>query len=204
MTDLSLTYFDFDGGRGEPIRLALHIADIPFEDIRFPMSDFAEVRKTTPFGQVPVMEVNGQVITQSNALLRFVGQQADLYPEDIIDALLVDEVLDVVEDMTSKIVSTFGMQGDELKAAREALIEGPYNRYVEWLSDRLVAQGNGFFSGDTLSIADLKAWVWLRTLTSGIFDHIPADWLATKAPLLADYVELIAQYPEIHGYYANR
>ena len=32
MAKLKLTYFDFDGGRGEPARLALHIGGVTFED----------------------------------------------------------------------------------------------------------------------------------------------------------------------------
>ena len=40
MPKLKLTYFDFHGGRGEPARLALAIAGIPFEDDRVPGSDW--------------------------------------------------------------------------------------------------------------------------------------------------------------------
>jgi hypothetical protein len=36
MPKLVLTYFDFDGGRGEPARLALTIGGIAFEDRRIP------------------------------------------------------------------------------------------------------------------------------------------------------------------------
>ena len=34
MSRIKLTYFDFDGGRAEPTRLALSIAGIAFEDER--------------------------------------------------------------------------------------------------------------------------------------------------------------------------
>ena len=34
MAKLKLTYFDFDGGRGEPARLALHIAGVIFSSRR--------------------------------------------------------------------------------------------------------------------------------------------------------------------------
>ena len=34
MAKLRLNYFDFDGGRGEPARLALHIGGIAFEPPR--------------------------------------------------------------------------------------------------------------------------------------------------------------------------
>ena len=56
MPRLKLTYFDFAGGRAEPARLAFHIGGIAFEDYRFPGTQFGEVRKSTPFGQVPVLE----------------------------------------------------------------------------------------------------------------------------------------------------
>lgn len=34
MPKIVLTYFDFDGGRGEPARLALRIGGVEFEDRR--------------------------------------------------------------------------------------------------------------------------------------------------------------------------
>ena len=40
MTTYRLTYFDFDGGRGEPIRLALHAGGIEFEDHRISFAEF--------------------------------------------------------------------------------------------------------------------------------------------------------------------
>ncbi|NVO07297.1 MAG: glutathione S-transferase, partial [Rhodoferax sp.] len=45
MSQLTLTYFDMHGGRAEPVRLAMHIGGIAFEDKRFAFSEFAEVRK---------------------------------------------------------------------------------------------------------------------------------------------------------------
>ena len=57
MPKLKLTYFDFHGGRGEPARLALSIAGIPFEDDRVLGADWARRKPSTPFGSLPVLEV---------------------------------------------------------------------------------------------------------------------------------------------------
>ena len=42
MSDYKVTYFDFDGGRGEPVRIALHAAGIAFEDVRWSFPQFGD------------------------------------------------------------------------------------------------------------------------------------------------------------------
>jgi len=47
-TRLKLSYFDFPGGRGEPARLALNLAGIPFEDYRIPIGGLANSESGFP------------------------------------------------------------------------------------------------------------------------------------------------------------
>src|SRR6202166_410592 len=82
MTKLKLTYFDFDGGRGEPARLALHFGRVPYEDERISTKDWAQIRDRTPFQALPILEVDGKVVAQSNSINRYVGKLARLYPQD--------------------------------------------------------------------------------------------------------------------------
>jgi hypothetical protein len=91
MTNYKLTYFDFDGGRGEPIRIAFHIAGIDFEDNRLSFREFGEMRGSIRFSSLPILEIDGVAVSQSNALSRFVGKMAGLYPEDGLQALYCDE-----------------------------------------------------------------------------------------------------------------
>ena len=93
MAQLKLTYFDFHGGRGEPARLALFIGGIAFEDDRVKPADWARRKSETPFGALPVLEVDGQTVAQSNAINRYVGKLADLYPSDPWQAALCDETM---------------------------------------------------------------------------------------------------------------
>src|SRR6187549_2390098 len=92
MPKLKLIYFDFHGGRGEPARLALAMGGIPFEDDRVPPSEWERRKPNTPFGALPVLEVDGQTLAQSNAINRYVGKLTDLYPTDAWQAALCDEV----------------------------------------------------------------------------------------------------------------
>ena len=99
MPDYKLTYFDIDGGRAEPIRIAFHAAGIPFEDNRISFAEFGEQRAGIRFTAVPVLEIDGAQVTQSNALSRYVGKLAGLYPTDPLQALYCDEVLGAMEDL---------------------------------------------------------------------------------------------------------
>ena len=183
MAKIKVTYFDINGGRAEPIRLALHCLGQDFEDHRFPFSEFAEIRKGTPFGQVPVVELDGEQITQSNALSRYFGKQAGLYPEDDYQALLADEVMDVVEDISHKLSATMAMSGEELKKAREQLVQ-PLTTYLRWLNARLIKQGGEYFADNRLTIAELKVFVMVQWLSSGMLDHLPGDVGPAAAPAL--------------------
>jgi len=203
MSQLKLTYFDIHGGRAEPARLALHIGGIAFEDSRFGFADFAEVRKSTPFGQVPTLDVDGVQVTQSDAITRYAGKLTGLYPADPFQALLCDEVLAAVEDVTIKLGATFGLAGDALKDARAALVAGPITTYLRWLQSQLQAHGGQYFADNRLTVADLKVFVYVRGLNSGRLDHVPTDLVAQVAPQLNAHLQMVAQTPAIAQYYAQ-
>lgn len=203
MPQLKLSYFDMHGGRAEPVRLALHLGGVAFDDHRFAFPQFAEIRKSTPFGQVPTLDVDGTQFTQSDALLRFAGKLAGLYPTDALQALYCDEVTYVVEDAGVKMGPTFRMSGEEQKAARLALVNGSMPVYLGWLQQRLQAQGGEFFADGRLTVADLKVFIDVRALNSGRFDHVPTDLVERVAPALNAHMQRIAETPAIKAYYAQ-
>ena len=125
MTKLKLTYFDFHGGRGEPARLALSIGGIPFEDDRVQSTDWERRKADTPFGALPLLEVDGQILAQSNAINRYVGKLAKLYPSDPWQAALCDEAMEAVEDITTKIGATFFLPGRAKESPAQGADRGP-------------------------------------------------------------------------------
>ena len=203
MPQLKLTYFDFHGGRAEPARLALAIGGVAFEDYRFSFPDFAEVRKSTPFGQVPTLQVDGVQVTQCDAIIRYAGKLAGLYPTDAFQALLCDEVMCVVEEASVKLGPSFRMTGEEQKAARLALVNGSMPIYLAWLEKQLLAHGGQFFADNRLTVADLKVFVDVRGLNSGRLDHVPTDLVEKVAPALNAHMQRIASHPAVVQYYAK-
>lgn len=93
-----LTYFN-ERARGEPIRLIFVYAGVPFEDNRLTEKEFysrkeskflASLDKTTsltyflafPNGQLPILEVDGELLSQSGAITRFVARKFGLGGHD--------------------------------------------------------------------------------------------------------------------------
>ena len=199
-----LVYFDFDGGRGEVARLAFAIGALPFVDDRVPGAAWKERKPQMPLGALPVLEVEGRTVTQSNGINRYVGKLAGLYPADPWQAALCDEAMDVVEEIGMRIQATFELPPAEKKAQREALASGPITFVLTRLQDRLEEHGGRYFADDRLTVADLKVFVWIRHLRSGSLDHIPSDLVDRVAPRLVEHFERVRSLPEVKAYYAAR
>lgn len=204
MPRYKLTYFDFDGGRGEPIRIALHAAGIAFDDNRISFAEFGKQRGSLRFNSVPVFEIDGAAITQSNAICRYIGKLANFYPTDDLQALYCDEAMEALEDLLHHIVRTFGLEGDELKAAREKLVAGWLSVYLRGLDDLLTRGGGSYFADNRMTVADLKVFVQTRSLQAGNLDYVPTDLVQKIAPGLVEHQKRIASDPRVVAYYASR
>jgi prostaglandin-H2 D-isomerase / glutathione transferase len=166
-----------------------------------PPSEWERRKPNTPFGTLPVLEVDGQTLAQSNAINRYVGKLTDLYPTDAWQAALCDEVMEAVEDISTKIAATMFLPDEEKKSQRKALAEGPLPFYLTRLQQRLEAVGGRYFAADRLTVADLKVFVWIRHLRSGVLDHIPADLPDRVAPKLVQHYERVKNDPRLQAYY---
>jgi glutathione S-transferase len=200
---VKLTYFDSHGGRAEPARIALTAAGITFVDERVTFQDWGAMKPNTLLGGLPILEVDGRQITQSNAINRWVGRLAGLYPSDPWQAAECDEICDMVEHLSVEMGPSFSLKGDEQKRERERLVEGPFPKYLRALGKRLVERGGVWFAAGQLTMADLKVTDLVRMLTSGRLDHVPVDLVDRVAPALAEHRKRVVADPRVSGYYAR-
>lgn len=197
MPKLKLSYFDFDGGRGEPARIALRWAGVDFEDHRIPVADWPNVKAQYAYQQIPVLEVDGKTLHQSNAINRLAGKMANLYPSDDWQAAICDSVMDTVDDAVQLVVDTFFMPDQDKKARRAELIAGPLPMFLQGLDAELAAGGGEFFADQRITMADLKVCIWIQSLLSGNLDYIPTD-------IVADHSDgLLAHYDRVHALIDN-
>jgi len=108
-----------------------------------------------------------------------------------------------VEDIINKIVPTLFLPEQEKRTQRKALVEGPIPYYLERLQQRLEAHGGRYFADDHLSVADLKVFVWIRQLKSGILDHVPTDLPDRIAPKLVEHYERVKNEAGVKAYYSK-
>lgn len=112
---MKLYYFDLYA-RGEPIRLLLNHANIEFEDVRVTgptWQEFKADKEKCPYGQVPVLEVDGKFLAQGTAILRFLGTKYGYYPKDAEHAYQVDQLLDLCSDFMMPMVKLNFSKGTE-------------------------------------------------------------------------------------------
>jgi glutathione S-transferase len=183
ITSLRLRYFPFPGRAGA-IRDALKIGKVAFEDDFVSPEQFRERRASGefPFGGLPVLDVEtatGKYCSaQSNAILRFAGRLAGLYPvDDLIQALKVDEAMDVGEDINQLMGPSLHEKDVQKKMVmRKELAEKTLPEWATYLERLLISNGStGFIVGNALTVADLKLYWIVDWLTSGILDGIPTD-----------------------------
>ena len=140
---------------------------------------------------MPVLEVDGQPLTQSNSINRYVAKLAGLYPADDWQAALCDEFMGAVGDVVQLVVSTFFLSDYEKKSKREALVADELPLYLQQMAARLNANGGEHFSDQRLTIADLKVLIWIKGLLQGHLDYIPVGLVVEHAPELLSHAERI-------------
>ncbi|KAG1703176.1 hypothetical protein DVH05_008086 [Phytophthora capsici] len=196
---LKLTYFPFPG-RAEPIRLSLFIAGIPFEDERIGVDELNQRRSALPFNQLPVLDVNGVVVSQALSILRYVGTLGGLYsPSDIMEALRIDEVFSLIDEFYSSYAwnaSYFEKDPTKQMKLRHTLTKETLPNTLCLLEKR-VSKWNGCYSvGNRLTVADLAIYSLLWTFQSGRIAGVPTTVVAPYMKLIGIY-EAIATHPAV-------
>ena len=199
MSNVTLHYFDMAGGRGEEVRLALYLSGIEFDDHRVGREEWAKLKPTTPFGQMPVLEIKGKgIFSQSNAILGLVGSLHGLLPKDSFEAAHHIAILNAGEDLRCVINRTMSIKDDaEKKKAREDIVSG----YMKNWSDNVEKLIKGpFFGGNDLSVADLKLYIVMNWIKRGTVDHIPVTSFDSYAKLSALF-DAVRNHPKIVDWY---
>ncbi|KAF5279380.1 hypothetical protein FQA39_LY05490 [Lamprigera yunnana] len=90
-------------GIAEPIRYLLSYGGIDFEDFRFVQKKWPEIKPDMPFGQVPVLEIDGKAAYQSIAICRYLAKKVKLCGSNDWEDMEIDAVVDTIDDFRKKV-----------------------------------------------------------------------------------------------------
>ena len=177
------TYLDIKGF-GEAIRLTLYVGKVEFEDHRVSYAQVREMGKDgrLPYGQVPILELDGETYAQSGAIMRWAGRQSGLYPEDEKLQLRCDAIEDALTDIKKLLPSIWygsilgrnpttkeplvpisdDTKAEVLKGLNEIAL--PY-RFGQ-LERALEKSGGPYFCGEQMMFCDLSFYASLLHLWS--------------------------------------
>jgi glutathione S-transferase len=179
---LKLTYFD-GKGRAELTRMIFHYGGVAFTDNRVAHADFPALKPTLPLGQVPILEVDGTVYSQSMAIARYAAKISGLYPNDPVEALKVDMFTCSLGDLEGPFVDFMFKTPDEAEKAqkKKVFIEETVSKCFAAL-EKLVA--GKFVLGDKLSDADLHFLDFVDNKLKWAFPEFSADAFTKLSALL--------------------
>ena len=187
--DIKLYYWNFPFWRAEVLRAGMFLQDIDFENVH-DQDRLMQLRKDqkVPFGGLPVMEVNGQILSQTQAMASYVGKMKNLYPSGDDAAFAqahCDEIINGCTDVTNTLSATmYGRTPEnQVKEKRTELMDpetpGRLYLHLSGLNSILCRDGSVYACGADhgLTVADLAVWRLVGWLSGGIIDHIPSEFV---------------------------
>ena len=152
MPHYKLTYFPVKA-LGEPIRFLFSYGGVEFEDYRFDREDWPKLKPEMPFGQVPVLEVDGKKVCQSVAICRYLAKQFGVAGKNDWEALEIDSTVDTIHDLRLKIGAYHYETNEQVKAEKKKVALELMPFYLERL-DAQVKKNGGHFVGGAFTWAD--------------------------------------------------
>jgi glutathione S-transferase len=195
-----LTYFN-GRGRAEPARLILAYADAKYEDNRVEGATWAALKPKTPFGQVPVLEIDGGKVTlaQSKTIYRYLANEFNLVPKDHIQAARADMLVDGHDDVLKHFTPWF-LEKDPAKKQEiwKKLETEHIAPFVALYEKFLTTNGTGYFVTNSITWADIYLYDVFSSLKS------KSPHLFEGHAKLAEFVDKIGKEPKIKAWVDKR
>lgn len=156
MPEYKLRYFNVMG-LGEPIRFLLSYGGMEFEDIRLnhPSDEWTGMKPTTPFGQLPTLEFNGKVYSQTLPICHYLAKQLNLLGKTDLDALEIDGIANALFDLRKQVALAYRESDPVKKEAKTKEVNATTVPFYLKKLEALAKSNDGYLHGGQLSYADL-------------------------------------------------
>ncbi|KAH9508175.1 Glutathione S-transferase 3 [Bulinus truncatus] len=196
--DIKLIYFNARG-RAEISRLVLTAAGQTFQDIRLTRDEWTSKKQDSPFGQLPVLEIDGRKYAQSLAIATYLAREFGLYGQTNEDGLAIDQVVQLSVDFSSSL-SRSHRERDEAKKAKllKKVKEDDAPRYLSYFEKLLRENGSGYFVTSSMTLADICVYELIDSIIKrGVIN-------LQQFPLVQGLIQLVENNNNIKNYLDTR
>uniref|UniRef100_A0A914D361 glutathione transferase n=1 Tax=Acrobeloides nanus TaxID=290746 RepID=A0A914D361_9BILA len=186
-------------------RLILHYANVPFEDVRITKDDWANYKNKTPFGKMPVLEVDGKPLAQSFTIARFLARKHGLAGKDDWESAQIDAIADFMKDFATECRPYFrpyGVVSGRIEGDKDKLYDEVFklcmDKSMPILEKLLKESGSGFVVQSGVCWIDFFIANAVESM-----EGFAADLLGNYKELLA-HKERVYSLPQIKTYIASR
>lgn len=177
MTTYKLTYFNLKG-RAELSRFIFAQAGVKYEDKRVTYEEWPDLKPTTAYGSLPILEVDGKQLAGSQTIARFLAEKFGLAGSNDIENADIDSINGVIHDLAMEILKVYFEKDETRKAElKEELKQKHIPHYLGALEKR--AQGSGAPEG----------WLWGKLTWPDFHFYHVLGWVEVVAP------DVLQNYP---------
>ncbi len=202
-------------GLAAPARMMCHYAKLDYEDVTyesikqddgtFSKAQWFEapdakpgLRAKNPFMNLPWCEYKGNVVTQSNAVMLFIGRVAGLNGSNETEINRNEQTLFQIFDLRNSVVGVAYPPKDEQKL--EAHFTGTLNTHYKKLENWLKFHNTAFFACDKPLCADFHVFEMLDQ-HEGWASTIGRESPLANYPKLTQFYNRMLDLPELKSYF---
>ena len=166
MPKYSLHYFAVNG-RAAISRAILTYAKADWKNILINREDWPTIKKSglCEFEQVPVLEVDGKKMCESNAINLYLGETFNLLGKDSEENYQIYNLLMTHEDLGKPLSEFMSCKDESKKNELKQKIVEKLNFFLGKFEKRYIELGKGkYFLGDKFTLADIFLAVAIPTL----------------------------------------
>ncbi|KAL8773023.1 MAG: hypothetical protein Q9209_002043 [Squamulea sp. 1 TL-2023] len=201
----TIHYLDFASrGRGQVVRLMWEDAGIAYTDIRYSFEEYPEYKKSiiaekNPTTNVPIIEINERVMTQSYAILRHFARLLGKYEgETEEEKYWADAMCDIAVDWRTLFVGAFFNPNKEETYPKHQ--QGDRNQFLKALETHLttheLSQQGPYVIGEKFTYADMVIYQIMHD------ENLTQDGLKElqEYPRLKQLAEAVESRPNVKAF----
>ena len=200
MSTYKLTYFN-TRGRAEISRFIFAQAGVAYEDNRVAGEDWVKFKPSTPYGSLPVLEVDGKMLASSGVIARFLAERFGLAGSNDFENAEIASIVDTVGDLFLKLLRQF-LEKDEAKKEelKKEMGEEVFPKFLGIFENLINTNGapEGWIYGSKVTYADFTLYSLFETLKSSVPN------LFDKYPGIQKNLESVSKLPNIAKWLSER